>query len=239
MPVSKDQLCSIEMISSADDFELVRVDGVDPRYSLGYAALHRIVLPFIDRIGHLPPPQREALESALGSVLLDHRSLPRQLGGLGLIGDIERTSPASGLSSSTTHTGLTSTPCAGVRVRRPTFQSATRMVVAAPCADVTGSCSLSRMARAPPREAWTKHLRINLLLSLARLRSTAGERTRNSLWRPRGSPWPHGLPSEELSLSQLAGQSPSPTPSHRTLDRGPIRTAGRRFLAKLGRPCCW
>ena len=62
-----------EMISLADDFELIRVDGVESEVHLGYAALHRIVLPFIDRIGQLPPPQRAALESAFGSVLLDHR----------------------------------------------------------------------------------------------------------------------------------------------------------------------
>jgi DNA-binding CsgD family transcriptional regulator len=83
-----------ELISRANDFELVRVDGVESEVQLGYAALQRIVLPFMGRIGHLPIPQRDALESAFG---ISATGPPDRflvgLAALALLGDIERTSP--------------------------------------------------------------------------------------------------------------------------------------------------
>src|SRR3984957_13771641 len=83
-----------ELISQANDFELVRVDGVESEVQFGYAALHRIVLPFIGWIHHLPIPQRDALESAfgIGTTGPPDRFLVA-LAALALLGDIERTSP--------------------------------------------------------------------------------------------------------------------------------------------------
>jgi DNA-binding CsgD family transcriptional regulator len=83
-----------ELVSLASDFEVVRVDGVESEVQFEYAALHRIVLPFMDRMGHLPPPQRGALESAFG---ISASGSPNHflvgLAALALLGDTERTSP--------------------------------------------------------------------------------------------------------------------------------------------------
>lgn len=83
-----------ELISLSSDFQVVRVDGVESEVQLSYAALHRIVLPFMDRMGHLPPPQRAALESAFG---ISASGSPNHflvgLATLALLGDTERTSP--------------------------------------------------------------------------------------------------------------------------------------------------
>ncbi|WP_370087303.1 AAA family ATPase [Streptacidiphilus sp. MAP12-16] len=48
------------------DLRVVRVGGVEPEAPLGFAALHRLLRPFLDGLGVLPTPQREALASAFG-----------------------------------------------------------------------------------------------------------------------------------------------------------------------------
>ncbi|GAA1993205.1 LuxR family transcriptional regulator [Catenulispora subtropica] len=53
---------------AAGDLQVARVTGVETESQLGYAALHRLVLPFLDRLDRLPDPQREALGSAFGLV---------------------------------------------------------------------------------------------------------------------------------------------------------------------------
>ena len=42
------------------------IAGVESELRLGFAALHRMLVPFLDRIGLLPAPQRDALGSAFG-----------------------------------------------------------------------------------------------------------------------------------------------------------------------------
>ena len=44
----------------------VRVAGLESELRLGFAALHRMLVPFLDRVGLLPARQREALDSAFG-----------------------------------------------------------------------------------------------------------------------------------------------------------------------------
>ena len=46
-----------ELETLAHDFRVIRTDGIESELQLDYAALHRIVLPFIDRIPQLPAPQ--------------------------------------------------------------------------------------------------------------------------------------------------------------------------------------
>lgn len=53
---------------AAGDLQTARVTGVETESELGYAGLHRLVLPFLGRLDRLPEPQREALGSAFGLV---------------------------------------------------------------------------------------------------------------------------------------------------------------------------
>src|ERR1039458_6401493 len=51
-------------VNQADDFMVVRLTGVESERDLGFAALHQLLAPTLDRIEQLPVPQREALSSA-------------------------------------------------------------------------------------------------------------------------------------------------------------------------------
>ena len=51
---------------AADGVRTVSIAGVESELRLGFAALHRMLVPFLDRIGVLPAPQRDALGSAFG-----------------------------------------------------------------------------------------------------------------------------------------------------------------------------
>ena len=42
------------------------IAGVESELRFGFAALHRMLVPVLDRIGWLPAPQRDALGSAFG-----------------------------------------------------------------------------------------------------------------------------------------------------------------------------
>ena len=78
----------------AEGFAFIRTEGIQSELQLDYAALHRIVLPFTDRIDQLPARQRGALEAALG--LSEHGGSDRFLVGLAvltLLGDPERIAP--------------------------------------------------------------------------------------------------------------------------------------------------
>lgn len=78
----------------ADGFHVVRTEGIESELQLDYAALHRILLPFMDRIDRLPPPQRDALRAAFG--LSASGASDRFLVGLAaltLLGDTQRTLP--------------------------------------------------------------------------------------------------------------------------------------------------
>ena len=51
---------------AAGGLRTVSIAGVESELRLGFAAVHRMLLPFLDRIGTLPAPQRDALGSAFG-----------------------------------------------------------------------------------------------------------------------------------------------------------------------------
>ncbi|WP_204358487.1 AAA family ATPase [Streptosporangium sp. 'caverna'] len=53
---------------AAAELQIARVAGVESETRLGFAALHRLLLPFLDRVDRLPAPQRDALGSAFGLV---------------------------------------------------------------------------------------------------------------------------------------------------------------------------
>ena len=51
---------------AAGGVRTVRIAGLESELRLGFAALHRMLVPFLDRVGLLPAPQRAALDSAFG-----------------------------------------------------------------------------------------------------------------------------------------------------------------------------
>src|ERR1700757_1806769 len=51
---------------SAGSLSVVRIVGIEVEQSSSFASLHRLLLPFLDYIDRLPPPQRAALEGAFG-----------------------------------------------------------------------------------------------------------------------------------------------------------------------------
>ena len=54
--------------AAAAGLQTARLTGVEPETQLGYAALHRFLLPFADHLEQLPDPQRDALQSTFGLV---------------------------------------------------------------------------------------------------------------------------------------------------------------------------
>src|SRR5450755_866079 len=53
-------------IESASDLMVVRAVGVEAEMELAYAALHHLSAPLLDRLGRIPAPQRDALETTFG-----------------------------------------------------------------------------------------------------------------------------------------------------------------------------
>ena len=59
--------CLLDAVaSSAADFDVVRLVGIESEMRLGFAALHQLLTPFLDGIDSLPPPQARALKAAFG-----------------------------------------------------------------------------------------------------------------------------------------------------------------------------
>jgi AAA ATPase-like protein len=54
------------LASQAAGCRLVRAVGVESEMELAYAALHQLCAPMLDRLDHLPTPQRDALGTAFG-----------------------------------------------------------------------------------------------------------------------------------------------------------------------------
>jgi DNA-binding CsgD family transcriptional regulator len=54
------------LIAAASDLTVVRAVGVESEMELAYASLHQLCGPLLDRLGKLPPPQRQALEIVFG-----------------------------------------------------------------------------------------------------------------------------------------------------------------------------
>jgi DNA-binding CsgD family transcriptional regulator len=53
-------------VASAPDFRVIQAVGLESEMELAFAALHQVCAPILDRVGRLPAPQRDALETALG-----------------------------------------------------------------------------------------------------------------------------------------------------------------------------
>ena len=71
------------VVSAAADFEVLRIAGVESEAELGYAGLHRLLLPLLPYVDDLPVQQRDALRGALG--LAEGDASRRFLVGLGAL----------------------------------------------------------------------------------------------------------------------------------------------------------
>src|SRR5512133_3068126 len=54
------------LMAAASDLIVVRAVGVESEIELGYAGLHQLCAPLLDRLESLPAPQRQALEIVFG-----------------------------------------------------------------------------------------------------------------------------------------------------------------------------
>src|SRR4051812_11025264 len=54
------------VVRQARGCRVVRAAGVESETELAYAALHQLCLPMLDRLEHLPSPQRDAIGTAFG-----------------------------------------------------------------------------------------------------------------------------------------------------------------------------
>src|SRR5580692_3863632 len=52
--------------AAAGHLQTIRLEGVDSEMEIGYAALHQVLRPDLDRIDILPAPQADALRRAFG-----------------------------------------------------------------------------------------------------------------------------------------------------------------------------
>jgi hypothetical protein len=53
-----------DLVQRAAGCRIARVTGVEPEMEMAFAGLHQLCAPFLDRLGHLPDPQRDALRTA-------------------------------------------------------------------------------------------------------------------------------------------------------------------------------
>ena len=52
--------------AAAEGCRIARASGVESEMELAFAGLHALSAPMLDRLGHLPGPQRDALSTAFG-----------------------------------------------------------------------------------------------------------------------------------------------------------------------------
>ena len=72
------------LITSASDLTVVRAVGVQSDMELGFASLHQLCAPLLDRLPELPDPQRRAVEIVFGlSAGARSRSVLRRVGRAG------------------------------------------------------------------------------------------------------------------------------------------------------------
>jgi predicted ATPase len=54
------------LAARAAGIRVIRAAGVESEMELAYAGLHQLCVPFLDRLDHLPAPQRQAMQIAFG-----------------------------------------------------------------------------------------------------------------------------------------------------------------------------
>ena len=82
------------LLAHASGCRIARAAGVESEMELVFAGLHQLCGPFLDRIDHLPPPQRDALATAFG---LQRGDVPDRflvgLAVLSLLSDVAESQP--------------------------------------------------------------------------------------------------------------------------------------------------
>src|ERR1700748_238408 len=58
----------LDHVVDGSGLRVVRAVGVESEMELAFAALHQLCGPLLDRLGHLPDPQRDALGTAFGLI---------------------------------------------------------------------------------------------------------------------------------------------------------------------------
>ena len=83
------------VVADAEDMTVVWVQGFESEVRVGFAALHRLLLPFLDDLERLPEPQSLALGAAFGQVPTDEVPAPMLIGlaALTLLTEAALTSP--------------------------------------------------------------------------------------------------------------------------------------------------
>jgi DNA-binding CsgD family transcriptional regulator len=71
-------------VESASDLTVLRASGVESEMELPFAALHQLCAPLLDRLDHLPGPQRDSLEITFG--LSEGQAPDRFFVGLAVLG---------------------------------------------------------------------------------------------------------------------------------------------------------
>src|SRR5271165_3546983 len=72
-------------VGRAGGMQVARVLAIESEMELGFAALYQLLVPFLNRIGELPTPQRDALASAFGLIATDSAAPDRFLVGLAVL----------------------------------------------------------------------------------------------------------------------------------------------------------
>jgi DNA-binding CsgD family transcriptional regulator len=80
---------------AAGDLSVIRLEGIESEMQFGYAALHRLLVPYLSRLEYLPDPQCDALRSAFGlaSVAPAADRFLVGLAALSLLGDVAKDEP--------------------------------------------------------------------------------------------------------------------------------------------------
>jgi DNA-binding CsgD family transcriptional regulator len=82
------------LVQRAAGCRVARVTGAEPEMEMAFAGLHQLCVPFLDRLGYLPDPQRDALRIAFnmqGGNVPDRFSIG--MAALGLLSDLAQERP--------------------------------------------------------------------------------------------------------------------------------------------------
>jgi DNA-binding CsgD family transcriptional regulator len=193
----------------ADGIQTARLTGVESETQLGYAALHRFLLPFRGQLERLPGPQRQALRSTFGQVAGPpaDRFLVA-LGVLTLLADIASRTPLLCLVDDTQWLDPESAVVLGFVARR---LCAERVVLV--FADRLPSDQLSALSGIPelPIDGLGGREAAELLSSITSGRLNPAVGTRIAV-ETGGNPLALVELARELSAEQLAGSAALPEP---------------------------
>ncbi len=210
----------------AAGMQTARLTGVEPETQLGYAGLHRFLLPFAGQLERLPVPQRDALRSTFGLVAGPpaDRFLVA-LAVLTLLADVASTVPLVCVVDDVQWLDPESAMVLGFVARRLYAERVVLLfAVREPAGEVPTLAGLPELVFG----GLDDHAAVELLASLApgRLSPAVGARI---VAETGGNPLALVEVAKELSAAQLAGSEvlPEPLPIGGSLERAFGRRVGR------------